>query len=113
MSINVSNGFWHNLIGEGAYSPAADRNAPETYGFAVDYRGEHPVVYTIVRGVLAGTMTLSDVWTPVHPMVYGNGGGPAGAMDMTVNFGTRPFQFNPAAILGAKGAGIQLGWGAR
>ena len=113
MSINVSNGFWHNLIGAGAYTPAADRTSPEYYGFAVDYRGQHPIVYVIVRGALAGTLELDDVWTPVYPMIYGNGGGPAGAMDMTVNFGASPFHFNPVAILGAKGAGLQLGWGAR
>ncbi|MET0339985.1 MAG: hypothetical protein ABW252_03250 [Polyangiales bacterium] len=111
MSVNVSNGFWHNLIGEGAYTPAADRNAPEVYGIAVDYRGVHPTVHVIARGAVQGTMELPDVWTPLYPLVYGNGGGPAGALDYTVNFGASAFTWNPAAILGARGTGIQLGWG--
>jgi hypothetical protein len=85
------------------------------YGFAVDYRAEHPIVYIIIRGALMGTLRLDQVWVPLYPMLYGNPpSSPIAGPDMTLNFGTKPFAHDPRAILSAAGidaSALELGWG--
>jgi hypothetical protein len=109
-SINLTGNTWRNLI-----SLANWPSANAYYGFAVDYRDVHPKVHIIVGGTVHMSLALDDVWVPVHPMVYGNPQGTAPpAMDLTVNFGASPFQFDARAILTAAGVdttGLSLGWG--
>jgi len=83
-------------------------------GWAVDYRGENPIVYVIVNNVLQATMVLEDVWVPLYPMVYGNPTGNAAPYDARVNFGATPFELNPILALtnaGIDTTGLELGWG--
>jgi hypothetical protein len=111
MSINVQQGIWVNLIGAGDWK---HDDADVDYGFAVDYRGQHPIVYILIKNQLQATLTLKDVWVPVYPMVYGNPEAPPGLMDMTVNFGASPFRINAKAVLTAAGvdvSGLKVGWG--
>lgn len=110
MSINLFTSVWHNLISVGDYdSDFAD------YGFAVDYRGESPIVYLIVNGALAYTLEMPEVTVPLYPMAYGGREdlGSEAAPIVTFDF-TPPFQFDPAAALNAAGidsSGLELGWG--
>jgi hypothetical protein len=107
MSINTSASVWHNLISVGNYDTSfAD------YGFAVDYRGDSPIVYVIVNGQLAKKLAMPEVTVPLYPMAYGGRTdfGSAGAPAVTFDF-SPPFQFDPATILGADGVGVELGWG--
>jgi hypothetical protein len=94
------------------------------YGFAVDYRGEHPIVYVLVGSAsapqgaqLASTIVMTDVWTPVYPFVSGVWLSDDRASDVTLNFGSdlqgKPFLFTPLNVLGPdRAAGLKLGWGA-
>jgi hypothetical protein len=111
-SLNVLRGFWINLIDAGDW---ARSDLDTDYGFAVDYRGEHPVVHILIHGALQTTLRLTDVWLPLYPMLYGNPpDAPQSGWDMTLNFGTRPFAFDAAAVLGAAGVdatGLEPGWG--
>lgn len=113
MSINVTRGIWVNLIGRPGDWTHTESDLD--YGFAVDYRGEHPIVHVIVSGVLRTTQTLTDVWVPMYPMVYGNASLPLAATpDLTVNFGATPFRMNPRAALtgaGIDASALKLGWG--
>jgi hypothetical protein len=110
MSINLFTSVWHNLISVGDYdSDFAD------YGFAVDYRGDSPIVYLIVNGALAFRLEMPEVTVPLYPMAYGGREdlGTAEAPVITFDF-TPPFQFDPAAALngaGFDGTGLELGWG--
>jgi hypothetical protein len=93
------------------------------YGFAVDYRGEHPIVHIIVGSAsdpggaqLASTIVMKDVWTPVHPFVAGVWLSEDRAPDVTLNFGADkmnvPFLFTPLNVLGPdRAGGIKPGWG--
>jgi PKD repeat protein len=109
-SINFTGNSWRNLISQLDWN-----NSIAHYGFAVDYRDVHPKVHIIIGGALHTTMHLDDVWVPLHPMAYGNPQGSAApAMDVTLNFGASPFQFDPRAILNGAGVdttGLELGWG--
>jgi hypothetical protein len=109
-SINFTGNSWRDLISQTDWDPNIAH-----YGFAVDYRGVHPVVHIIVGGVRHLSMQLEDVWVPIYPMAYGNPqGSTAPAMDVTLNFGATPFQFDPRAILSTAGedtTGLELGWG--
>lgn len=112
VSLNVMQGLWRELMPFGEYvGQAGDTD----YGWAVDYRGEHPQVYAIARGVLLTHYDLTEIWTPLYPIVYGNVAYPATpGPDMSVNFGTAPFAFDPKAILSAAGvdaSALKLGWG--
>jgi hypothetical protein len=108
-SINLTGSTWRNLISLESW--AADSS--DDYGFAVDYRGQHPIVYILIENALHATLTLDDVWVPLYPMVYGNPNEPlAAGMDLSVNFGARPFRFDPRPVLGARAAGLELRWGA-
>lgn len=111
-SLNVLGSFWVNLITAGGFT----RNELDAdYGFAVDYRGEHPIVHILIGGALQATLVLDQVWVPLYPMVYGNPpDAPLMGPDMTLNFGTKPFRLDPRAILEAAGvdaSGLELGWG--
>jgi hypothetical protein len=115
MSINLSGSTWYNLISQADWS-----NTFNHYGFAVDYRGLHPIVHVIINGALHRSVLMKDVWGPIYPMAYGNpfyvSPDVDPGYDITLNFGGdrvgRPFVFNPAAILGTLGTGLQTGWGA-
>jgi PKD repeat protein len=115
VSINHGNGVWRSIIYEDDYDVAATTY----YGFAVDYRGRHPIVYVIARDgvsasdVVAHRFVLDDVTTPIYPMAYGNPISPSG-FDTRINFGATAFNYDPAAVLGTAGysaAGLELGWG--
>jgi hypothetical protein len=109
-SINFTGNSWRNLISQSDWT-----NSIAHYGFAVDYRDVHPKVHIIIGGTLHISMQLDDVWVPLHPMAYGNPqGSTAPAMDVTLNFGASPFQFDARAILNGAGvdtSGLELGWG--
>lgn len=111
-SLNVMRGFWVNLIEAGDWTKSP---LDTDYGFAVDYRGDHPTVYILIRGELQGRLVLDQVWEPLYPMVYGNPpDAPVAFPDMTLNFGTKPFAQDPRAILAAAGvdvSALELGWG--
>jgi hypothetical protein len=109
-SINLSGSTWRNLVSQTDWNALAFTVAD--YGFAVDYRGVHPVVYIFIGGQLHDTLTLDDVWVPIYPMVYGNPRNEASTeMDVTVNFGATPFKFDPRPLLGASASGLELRWG--
>jgi hypothetical protein len=116
-SINVlgSGSVYSNLI----LQPGGDWQGNDVeytdYGFAIDYRGLHPVLYLIIGGKLQTTVKLDGIWLPIYPMLYGNGFPPMdGALDYTVNFGATPFAQDPRAALTAAAidaSGLKLGWG--
>ncbi|MET0285420.1 MAG: hypothetical protein ABW352_13150 [Polyangiales bacterium] len=112
VSINVLQGVWRELIPFDEYVGMA---GDVDYGWAVDYRGEHPQVYVIVRGAVLTHYDLTEVWGPLYPIVYGNIAFPALAgPDMTVNFGATPFAIDARSILAGAGvdvSGLKLGWG--
>ena len=111
-SLNVMRGFWVNLIEAGDWTKSP---TDIDYGFAVDYRGQNPIVYILISGALQGTLRLDRVWEPLYPMLYGNPeDAPPSGPDMTLNFGTKPFAYDPRAILSANGvdaSALELGWG--
>lgn len=115
-SVNHSASVWRNLISEADY----DTEVTEYYGFAVDYRGRHPVVYVITqnaspaRDTVAHVMTLDDVTVPIYPMLYGNPTDSGTDYDAEINFGASPFRYDPVGVLSAAGydpSGLVLGWG--
>jgi hypothetical protein len=110
-SINVQGSVWYNLAHQRAFAPEATH-----YGFAVDYRGPFPIVHVVVSGAIVETIRMTDVTVPIYPMLYGNQTRPLTATgpDLTINFGTAPFQYDPVPLLAAKGvdvSGFQRGWG--
>lgn len=117
MSINLTGSVWYNLNSiPGWAPPTPSASAASTYGFAVDYRGQHPLVHIIIGGVYDRTLEMKDVWGPLHPMAYGNpfylSPDVDPGDDITLNFGASAFAFNPATILGpTRASGLLLGWG--
>lgn len=113
-STNNGGGIWRNIMWQANF-PDPDPASYTHYGFAVDYRGRHPIVYVIVGGAVAQELYLDDVWTEIHPMLYGNPSSTAsGDYDETINFGGSPFFYDPAAALTAHGVDVtafELGWG--
>lgn len=113
-SINISNGLYRDLIWQIDFP-----NPPATYdhyGFAVDYRAEHPTVYVIVDDQVFHELVLDDAWVELYPIIYGNWTGttPDGEYDETINFGERPFAYDPVAALRAYGVDtseLVVGWG--
>jgi PKD repeat protein len=108
-SVNLTGNTWRNLIGVSNW----EGNASDSYGFAVDYRGEHPIVHVLVgsgsTAKLESSLPLDDVWVPLYPMVYGNpqdGEGP----DISVNFGAEAFRFDPRPLVPGGATALQLGW---
>ena len=111
-SMNTTGNTWRNLIDQTVW----DGEANDQYGIAVDYRGEHPIVHFLIgtgnTARLESSLTLSDVWVPLYPMVYGNPLDDNPGPDFTVNFGATPFQFDPRPLVPGAGADpFQLGWG--
>jgi hypothetical protein len=108
-SVNLTGNTWRNLIDQTIWDGAAN----DRYGFAVDYRGEHPIVHVLIgsgrSAVLESSMTLDDIWVPIYPMVYGNPQDIDGP-DISINFGADPFQFDPRTLVPG-GSAMQLGWG--
>jgi PKD repeat protein len=114
-SVNEFQSIWQDLISVQDY----DVQNTSYYGFAVDYRERHPIVYVITHegdpgtDVLAHEMELKDVTVPIYPLLYGNPQAPGPAYDAEMNFGATPFHYDPAAVLNAAGrnsAGLQVGW---
>lgn len=84
------------------------------YGFAVDYRGDNPIVYIIVGNAVVHTITLDDVWVPLYPMLYGNPTESMAAFDNRLNLGATAFQNNPVTALtnaGVSTTGFEPYWG--
>jgi hypothetical protein len=113
-SINTTGSAWRNIIWQTSF-PNPDPRTYDHYGFAVDYRGGHPIVYIIVGGQVVRELYLDDVWVELYPVIYGNPQGtPAGSFDEAINFGASPFFYDAAAALVAHGvdvSGFELGWG--
>jgi hypothetical protein len=116
-SINYLGGIWRNII----YQTGYDAAATSTYGLAVDYRGRFPIVYVITRDgtlakdIVAHVLELDDVTVPIYPMLYGNPTSSGTPFDASINFGVRPFRYDPRQILedaGYDSTGLKLGWGA-
>jgi hypothetical protein len=110
-SVNLTGNTWRNLIDQTVWTEKAATY--DRYGFAVDYRKEHPTVHVLIgsgsNAVLESSMTLDDVWVPIYPMVYGNPQDIEGP-DISVNFGAAPFQFDPRSLV-PEASQMQLGWG--
>jgi hypothetical protein len=112
-SMNVLGATWRDLM-FGTSFPPNFATAESYYGFAVDYRGTFPVVYVIVGGDIVDIINMTDVTVPVYPMLYGNPTGQLSGSDETINFGTKPFHYDPVTILNHAGIDIsqlQVSWG--
>ncbi|MCZ7684539.1 MAG: hypothetical protein M5U28_39535 [Sandaracinaceae bacterium] len=113
-SVNTQGSVWRDLIWQA--SLPAPASSYQTYGFAVDYRGEHPIIYVIVVGAVIAQLVLDDVWVEIHPMMYGNPTelSAPGEHDESINFGASPFAYDPIAALTAHGvdaSALEVGWG--
>lgn len=113
-SVNMLGGVWRDLIWQRDFPRAMASYT--TVGFAVDYRGENPIVYVVADGEVVTELVLADVWIELHPMIYGNPTGlsASGEHDAEINFGASPFVNDPVAALGAYGAdasALEVGWG--
>jgi hypothetical protein len=109
LQINFSSGLWHDLVHEENIDTTVSY-----YGYAVDYRGDNPIVYVIIENEVAQVLVLDDVWVPLYPMLYGNRTGNTAMYDSTINFGVTAFHNDPVAALidgGYSTAGLELGWG--
>jgi hypothetical protein len=68
----------------------------------------------IVKAQVVDTIGLDDVTVPVYPMLYGNPTVTPSGSAMTINFGAKPFHYDPNAALVAAGVdvtGLKVGWG--
>ncbi|MDB4989162.1 MAG: hypothetical protein JWN04_4340 [Myxococcaceae bacterium] len=124
-SINILNtgetyiNLIYQKIGDGSgWETNGSAPVHEDYGFAVDYRGENPLVHVIIGNKLYTTLKLSDVFVPIFPMLYGNGPESMAQMpqpyDFRINFGATAFNMDPVAALNAAmvdATGLKLGWG--
>jgi len=84
------------------------------YGFAVDYRGDNPIVFIIVDNAVVHEITLDHVWVPLYPMLYGEPTTSEAPFDNAINFGATAFQFDPVVALTAHGVStteLEVGWG--
>ena len=110
-SVNtVGPSIWQNLIAQ----HQVDVANIEYYGLAVDYRGDYPIVYVIMAGMLMHTLELKDATVPIYPMLYGNPTEAGVPWDMEINFGGAPFHERPADVLRAAGINaddLVLCWG--
>jgi hypothetical protein len=107
LEVNFLGSAWRDLVFQ-ANTPSATGY----YGFAVDYRQEHPTIHVIVENVVIYTTTLDHVWVPLYPMLYGNSA--PGPFDNTINFGATAFHNNPTTALtnaGVNTTGFQPYWG--
>jgi hypothetical protein len=106
MSINAQGGLYVRLRNVGGYSEAAT----QYYGFAVDYRGNDPVVYVVTTNATTGNLSLNRQVTPgfrnadgtfqeVVPFMYGHTGlANPGVPVAEYNFGSRPFHYAIPAL---------------
>ncbi|PCK07317.1 MAG: hypothetical protein COA42_14940 [Alteromonadaceae bacterium] len=109
MSLNAVGGIWRNLQFQTGYPRVSET---EYYGFAVDYRGDRPLVYVITLNGVAGTVLLDDFITEIYPMIYGDGQGPR--LTNSANFGADPFFYNAEQALqdfGVDTTEFVPGWG--
>jgi hypothetical protein len=90
----------------------------DTYGFVVDYRGDHPVVYVIGdQGggtALLATRAKGDVSNPLF--IHLSGVRRMQGKQVTINTGNDtvnwPFTYNPRAVIPSDvGTALVLGWG--
>lgn len=120
LGINMNNG---TILMDGNWQGNVP-GTPDTYGFAVDYRGANPIVHVIASTAPGGegayiksiTMTVTE---PVYILVYGNKS--HGLVQQTVNAGDHqgpsPFVYDARAILTASWhyfenlEDLHLGWG--
>lgn len=112
-SINALGGIWRNLVFQTNLPFEAEDN--EYYGFAVDYRGEYPIVYPIANDEVLAEQHLTDfLTTPIYPMIYGNRAGQGFGASNTGNFGREPFENNARQALIDHGVDVtdfKEGWG--
>ena len=110
-SINTTGpSVFHDLM----YAQSQAPTNVEYYGLAVDYRGDYPIVYVVIGGVLATVLHLTDVTVPIYPMLYGNINGHGAPYDMEINFGGSAFHEDPVTVLKAASistSGLKLCWG--
>lgn len=112
-SINALGGIWRNLVFQLALPFEAEEN--EYYGFAVDFRGEYPIVYPIANDEVLAEQHLTDfLTTPIYPMIYGNRAGQGFGASNTGNFGAEPFENDARQALIDHGVDVsefKEGWG--
>lgn len=107
--INFQGSLWWDLVHEYGLNPDE-----RYYGWAVDYRGVHPIIYVIQNNEMVYQMTLDDVWVPLYPQLYGDPTANEAPFDNEINFGATPFHNNPVMALtnaGVSTAGFEVGWG--
>ncbi|MFL0810905.1 MAG: DUF1349 domain-containing protein [Agarilytica sp.] len=109
MSVNSLGGIWRNLQFQGNYPRDTEASY---YGYAVDYRGDYPVVYVISLEGVVYEMHMDDFITEIYPMIYGN---PQGPVEVNSgNFGVEPFHYNARQALKDFGVDVnefRPGWG--
>ncbi len=85
----------------------------DRYGFAVDYRGVHPIVYSS-SAARSCTSSRAPTRGPMHPMLWGNPTDtPHGAFDDAMHFEPSSFAQDPEAALRAYGVDtteFRAGW---
>lgn len=100
---SIGGGPFVRLIFDSSSGFSASTNTTTHYGFAVDYRGDDPVVYLVGRDA-AGVMTVSQGVTvsgfnggEVVPMLYGH---PVSNTEPSsaVNLGLQRFHYNTEAV---------------
>jgi hypothetical protein len=109
VSINTLGGTWESIMFRSGYDTA---NA--VYGYAVDYRGDNPIVYWIVNDVVIDETVMEDVFVPIYPMLYGNETYEGEPYDESINFGASAFSLDVCTALANHGVDtteLDVGWG--
>lgn len=107
-SAQVLGGTWRNFVRIGDWD-----TSERVVGFAVDYRGESPIVYYVVGGIVTEEIRMTEITIPLYPMLYGFPSEAAGEQ-WSVNFGESPFAQDPRAALtlyGVDATALALSWG--
>ncbi|MFT6270771.1 MAG: hypothetical protein ACJAVV_003610, partial [Alphaproteobacteria bacterium] len=110
MSINALGSVWRNLQYQFGYPRQTEA---EYYGYAVDYRGDRPIVYIISLDGVVGQLYMDDFITPIYPQLYGERQLEVQKVN-SANFGASSFYYNAAQALkdyGVDVSELQLGWG--
>jgi hypothetical protein len=110
MSVNTLGAIFRDLLWQHDF-PLPEESYTH-YGFAVDYRAEHPTVYVILGGEVVFEAVLDDVWVELYPMIYGNPTGIEG-YDSAIHLAA-PFAYDPRAALtryGVDASALVVGWG--
>jgi hypothetical protein len=71
--------------------------AAEYYGVAVDYRGDHPIVYLIANDQLLHAQEMNAVSAPLYILVYGNNMNEG--VQQTINTAASAFYYDYSGIL--------------